>query len=769
MILPAGATSIITYWNLEVTGLTITDLDASYVRDQAAAVKNDLTAHGAVTDAWDDNEAIEVDATNCPGLYRVDFPDAAFVAGVNRVQLCVHDGANGTIAPQFIEVELEPEVTLANSANHGGAVGVLTLKQIVVSNDSGVGVTIDGTAQGMTVTGVGGAQFTGTNGSGITAQGGSGAPGILGTGGTGAGQGIKGLGGTGGGAGIQGMAQANNDAGQELIAHGTGADLLLTTSGTIEDGSGNPVPVDAIQISGDATAADNLELGYDGVTGLTGDTFPATQAQVGNLSTGSAGVSTIAISTEATLPSVVGTPTNTFAVTSQLDGIYHSWVPSGGGELEFAYNFNIGPNASPTEIIWNGFARSNNDEVAVYARNWVGGSWDQIKTIEATAQATDQELDFVLTTAHVNTGANSGDVRIRFVSTGGSIITAFATNRILCGFTITNQSVGYANGQIWVDTNGSNTNTVSFVDGVADNPAGSWANGVTLSTQTDLTDFHVLNGSTITLTGTSDNFSIFGDNWTLALAGRSVNEAYFQGAHVSGIGTSATEVHYEGCDVATMSVQNGHFDFCSFDGEVTHTLAGDYNYHDCHSGVPGPLGPTFAKTAGQAITAQWRSWKGSMNLTGLEVGDTLTIGGDELGTIDLGSPAGAPVVEIRGIYKELANTGNAAVNLDGAILAADIALILEDTDATQSRVDDMTEDDGGTWRLTANAMENLYVVDMDQVEGTPVEHSLCCLVLSALESSRSGTVWTIRKTGGTTYATKTLTTDADTAPVTGVS
>jgi hypothetical protein len=40
------------------------------------------------------------------------------------------------------------------------------------------------------------------------------------------------------------------------------------------------------QISGDATAADNLELQYDG-TGLTGDTFPAPQSQVGSI--GSAG------------------------------------------------------------------------------------------------------------------------------------------------------------------------------------------------------------------------------------------------------------------------------------------------------------------------------------------------------------------------------------------------------------------------------------------------------------------------------------------------
>ena len=42
--------------------------------------------------------------------------------------------------------------------------------------------------------------------------------------------------------------------------------------------------VDVTKVSGDATAADNLELQYD-TTGLTGDTFPSTQAQVGALPT----------------------------------------------------------------------------------------------------------------------------------------------------------------------------------------------------------------------------------------------------------------------------------------------------------------------------------------------------------------------------------------------------------------------------------------------------------------------------------------------------
>ena len=87
----------------EATGLTITDLDIVYVRDKAAAVKADATALAAATSAHGDNQAIEVDATNAPGLHRVDFPDAAFVTGVNRVQLIVNGAA---IKPAIIEVEL---------------------------------------------------------------------------------------------------------------------------------------------------------------------------------------------------------------------------------------------------------------------------------------------------------------------------------------------------------------------------------------------------------------------------------------------------------------------------------------------------------------------------------------------------------------------------------------------------------------------------------------------------------------------------------------
>lgn len=109
MIIKKGSTDQTLYFKLTTaagapaTALTITDLDLTYIRDLSVASKADLTALAAVDSSHTDNKAIEVDATNAPGLYRVDVPDAAFATGVNRVQVVVNGAA---IDPSVIECEL---------------------------------------------------------------------------------------------------------------------------------------------------------------------------------------------------------------------------------------------------------------------------------------------------------------------------------------------------------------------------------------------------------------------------------------------------------------------------------------------------------------------------------------------------------------------------------------------------------------------------------------------------------------------------------------
>lgn len=374
--------------------------------------------------------------------------------------------------------------------------------------------------------------------------------------------------------------------------------------------------------------------------------------------------------------------------TRELDGIRHE-LSDAAGTLDGKYSFNIGGDTAPVELTIKGIFNSNNDIFDIFANSGTDASpvWEQIGELVGVNNIT-------ITTTHVfDMFSNQivtdlpGIVQVRIQATGLSS-SSFDVDQIFVSKADTSRSVGYANGQIWLDTIGGTAGIERDVNGVADRPTNLIASLKTLSTVVGLSDFHIINGSTVLLFESTVNESYFGDNWILQLGGQNVAGAYFQGAHVSGVGTSATEVHYEGCDVATMSVQIGHFDFCSFSGVVIQTLAGDYNYHDCKSKVPGAGAPVFAKTAGQAITAQWRNWQGGITLSGLEVGDTLTIGG-RLGTVDLGNPASAVVVEIRGTYKEIINVGSASVNSEGAIKASDVADILAFIPAQNVAFDDI--------------------------------------------------------------------------------
>lgn len=244
----------------------------------------------------------------------------------------------------------------------------------------------------------------------------------------------------------------------------------------------------------------------------------------------------------------------------------------------------------------------------------------------------------------------------------------------------TGQSAGYSNGAIYIDTNASNTNTIDFADGVAENPVSSIAAAKTLSASTTINDFHILNGSSITLAESTANESYFGDHWTLALGGQACGGLYCQGATVSGIGTSSgEEMHFEGCDVGTTSVQQGHFDKCGFNGTLTMTSADDYDFHNCYS--KGDIAPIFTKTAGQAIVAEFQNYAGDITVSGLQSGDTVELGGFFRTIILNGADA---TVHVHGHYEALTNnlTGAPTVEVTGAIKTNDIASILVDTGTT---------------------------------------------------------------------------------------
>lgn len=126
MNITGGSTDVTTYFVLRTasdgtatTGAAITNIDLQYVRTGAAPVaKVDAIALVATDSAHADNKAIEIDATDAPGLYRVDWPDAAFAAGAKQVILSVKLASSFT---EHMAVEIDPPVNVTKISDDATA------------------------------------------------------------------------------------------------------------------------------------------------------------------------------------------------------------------------------------------------------------------------------------------------------------------------------------------------------------------------------------------------------------------------------------------------------------------------------------------------------------------------------------------------------------------------------------------------------------------------------------------------------------------------
>jgi hypothetical protein len=97
-------------------------LTAYYVRPAGSATAITLATQ-TVTGAWSSGGWVEVDATNLPGIYRFDIPNAVFATGVDHAVVMLK-GASG-MAPVSLEYQLvgfDPSTSWLTSAQTASAV-----------------------------------------------------------------------------------------------------------------------------------------------------------------------------------------------------------------------------------------------------------------------------------------------------------------------------------------------------------------------------------------------------------------------------------------------------------------------------------------------------------------------------------------------------------------------------------------------------------------------------------------------------------------------
>lgn len=403
-------------------------------------------------------------------------------------------------------------------------------------------------------------------------------------------------------------------------------------------------PSDVVKISGDSTAADNLELQYD-ATGLTGDTFPSTQSQLSGLANVGSAVNRPAASYTLT----TGTQSaNTYTATEALDGTNHEHTDD-GGVLDLYYEFNIGAGlASSVQV--TGYVNGNNDDIGVYGYDWVAAAWVQIGNIDGKAQSTNDVNSFDMFVDMVGGGVIAGVVRVRFYKASGLTSATLAIDQIFTSFNQTAE--GYQNAAIWFDSGASNTSTVKGIDGTATNPVSTMGAVNTLLAATNLNRIEVLPGSTVTLAASQNDQVFNGENWILALESQDISGSTFIGAHVSGIASgTGTEQTFRNCHLAAIThIKETHILECGILGNQTVGEAGDYYFDRCHSSIAGTA--TWVFDFGAAIgdtNLNLRNYSGGIQLENMGDTGTDTASIEGQGQIIEGTCTGGTVA-IRGLF-----------------------------------------------------------------------------------------------------------------------
>jgi hypothetical protein len=627
-------------------------VDLNYRRDGAAVVTDTVVTLALLTTAHTDWGFKEIGN----GRYRFDLPDAAFATGVPKVTI----GGTFTdmvVLPVVIDlVDYDPEdattlglTALPNAAADAAGGLVISTIGTVDADDFALEATI-GTPIDTDIS---------TDISNISSQ--------------------------------VGALASGSSAGfpKEFTEDNTTKDTI-DAAAAVDKGDGTvgiPVTGHTFVASQEVTIAGttNYNGAYD-VVSVTANEVVITETYIAETF---AGTETIVDSIKGAV--FVGAITSgTLADTAIDNGTYYIINDNGTNGIDIAFKTNI---TGAREAIVTNFAAylsGSNDVIPLQMYDFVNPGWEQIYSLDGQAGTTDVAESISTLARHTGTiGTDTGVVFLRWVTTGQS--TPILNIKTL-GVTAANtgQLGLYDGGQIFIDTIEGTDGDVVNTNGVVGSPCLTQANLNSLYSQLPYHDIRVSPESTFTSTQDWNDTIFRGTGYTFNAAGFDYAGAHiYHASPMNGIATAVNNSdHMDILDsiIDTMTLDDNHIQNSSFIGTITWSAVCTFSkIENCKSGIAGAGSPAFTKTSGGTLAFQFRNWQGSANVSGLEAGDTGTIGGTELGTITLAGTGGA--VEIRGIYKEIVTTSySGTVNLDGAMKASDLAAVKADSTSILARL-----------------------------------------------------------------------------------
>lgn len=226
----------------------------------------------------------------------------------------------------------------------------------------------------------------------------------------------------------------------------------------------------------------------------------------------------------------------------------------------------------------------------------------------------------------------------------------------------------YALGAIWIDTVNGAAGTTDFENGTVTNPVNSIADANTLSASLGINRFVVASGSSLTFAASQENQEFLGKNWTLALGGQSISNSHFNGADVSGTGTSATEVHFDHCEIDNVTLGTAHLDQCDLVGTITLSAAATYYILGCyHAGTAVvDFGAAVAST-----TVHIHDYHGALSISNMgQSGTDILHFSSSNGNLTLNSNNIGGTVNLNGTFALTNNGSGQTLNRSGDVVDA---------------------------------------------------------------------------------------------------
>lgn len=180
---------------------------------------------------------------------------------------------------------------------------------------------------------------------------------------------------------------------------------------------------------------------------------------------------------------------------------------------------------------------------------------------------------------------------------------------------------GYTDGAVYVDTLSSNSGTIEYVDGTADNPVNNLADATTLASSLGFRSFTLLRGSSVTFSQSYIGYSIRAGGATINMGAQNVGGTIFEDALLTGTATGSSQVLTSRCKLTNVTLPAAGLLESAISGTLTF-LAGEYALVRCYdSSDAGTSILDFGATTGNTAV-EVHDWKGNLQLDNLGANGT---------------------------------------------------------------------------------------------------------------------------------------------------